>query len=44
MINEMELYFDLTNKESYKVIAKTDFTAKVLEKSLKIMSVYDIGR
>lgn len=42
--NEMELYFDLTNKESYKVIAKTDFTAKELEKSLKIMSVYDIGR
>ena len=37
-------YFDLTNKEVYVVRAKTNYTAEQLQKSLKVMSVYDIGR
>lgn len=37
-------FFDLTNGEKYTVYAKTDRTADELYASLKIMSVYDVGR
>lgn len=37
-------FFDLTNTEQYVIIAKTRYCAKQLQKSLGIMTVYDIGR
>lgn len=37
-------FFDITNKDAYEIIAKTNLSAKELEKSIKIMSVYDIGK
>ena len=37
-------FFDITNNEPYTVTAKTEYSAEKLKKSLKIMSVYDIGR
>ena len=37
-------FFDLTNTDAYTVKSKTDYTAEELKKSMKIMSVYDIGR
>ncbi len=37
-------FFDITNKETYVVTAKTTYSAKQLQKALKIMTVYDIGR
>ena len=37
-------FFELTNGEAYTVVAKTDRTAREVEKALQIMTVYDIGR
>ncbi len=37
-------FFDLTNTEQYVIIAKTKYCAKQLQQSLRIMTVYDIGR
>ena len=37
-------FFDLANKESYVIKAKTEYSAKELREDLKVMSVYDIGR
>ena len=37
-------YVDLTNAEPYRIHINTDYDAKRLEKELKIMSVYDIGK
>ena len=37
-------FFDLTNGESYRVHITTDKTPKELYDTLKILSVYDIGR
>lgn len=37
-------FFDLANYEKYKVTVETDKTAEELLTSLKIMSVYDIGK
>lgn len=37
-------FIDITNKDAYVVKAKTEYKAEELKKSLKIMSVYDIGK
>ena len=37
-------FFDITNREKYTVIAKTDKSPNELYSLLKILSVYDIGR
>ncbi len=37
-------FFDLTNNKPYIVKAKTNYTAEELKNTIKIMSVYDIGR
>ncbi|MBO7148738.1 MAG: glycoside hydrolase family 2 protein [Clostridia bacterium] len=37
-------FFDITNENAYVVTAKTDHSADELEKAIKIMTVYDIGR
>jgi len=37
-------FIDITNKDTYTVVAKTEYKAEELKKSLKIMSVYDIGK
>ena len=37
-------FFDITNNEPYVVTAKTEYTAEQLKNSLKIMTVYNIGR
>lgn len=37
-------FFDITNKEPYIVKTTTNHSAKDLKNSIKIMSVYDIGR
>ena len=37
-------FFDLTNSDAYTVKSKTTHKAEELKKSIKIMSVYDIGR
>ena len=37
-------FFDLTNSKPYVITAKTDRSASELEKTLKILTVYDIGR
>jgi len=37
-------FFDITDRESYTVFAKTDLSAAELKDRVRIMSVYDIGR
>ena len=37
-------FFDITNREYYVISSKTNHKAQELKKSLKIISVYDIGR
>ena len=37
-------FFDLTNNRPYIVKAKTNYTAEELKNTIKVMSVYDIGR
>ena len=37
-------FFDLTDKEEYKIEVFTDRSVKDLEKNLQIMTTYDIGR
>ena len=37
-------FFDLTSKEKYKITVTTDKTKEELLSSIKIMSVYDIGK
>lgn len=37
-------FFDITDKESYTVFAKTDISAEELKNRVRVMSVYDIGR
>lgn len=37
-------FFDLTNDSKYTVTSETAYTAEELKKSIRIMSVYDIGR
>lgn len=37
-------FFDITDKGKYRVMIKTENTAKELESSVKILTVYDIGK
>ena len=37
-------FFDLTDKEEYRITIKTDRTMEELEKDLRILTAYDIGR
>ena len=37
-------FFDLTDKEEYRITVKTDRSVEELEKDLRILTVYDIGR
>lgn len=37
-------FFDLTDREEYRITVKTDRTVEDLEKDLRILTVYDIGR
>ncbi len=37
-------YFDLTDREGYTVIARTDLSPEQLKESILLKSVYDIGR
>ncbi len=37
-------FFDLTDREEYRITIKTDRTVEELEKDLRILTVYDIGR
>ncbi len=37
-------FFDLTNKEEYQIMVYADCSKEEIENSIKIMSVYDIGR
>jgi hypothetical protein len=37
-------FFEITNGEAYAVTAQTDRSAEEVEKALRIMTVYDIGR
>ena len=37
-------FFDITDRNAYKIKAQTEHTAEELRKSMQILSVYDIGR